>query len=101
MDNPPDSRHNGRDVVSKRAVFSGRVQGVGFRFAAQELAQDFAVGGYVRNLPDGTVEVQAEGEADQVADFLAAIGRRMAGYVDKTSVEDAPPSGMTGFRIHY
>src|SRR5437879_1537138 len=101
MDNAPASRHNEPDLVSKRAVFSGRVQGVGFRYSAQELAHDFAVSGYVRNLPDGTVEVQVEGEADQVADFLSAIGRRMAGYVDKTSVEDAPPSGMTGFRIHY
>jgi acylphosphatase len=101
MDNAPGSRHNEREVVSKRAVFSGRVQGVGFRYTAQEIAQDFAVSGYVRNLPDRTVEVQAEGEADQVADFLAAIGRRMAGYVEKTSVEDAPPSGITGFRIRY
>ncbi|HEV3119402.1 MAG TPA: acylphosphatase [Gemmataceae bacterium] len=101
MDNAPDSRHNERDVVRKRAVFSGRVQGVGFRYTAQELAQDFAVSGYVRNLADGTVEVQAEGEPDQVSDFLAAISRRLAGCIEKASVEDAPSSGITGFRIRY
>jgi acylphosphatase len=101
MDNAHDSRQNGPQAVSKRAVFSGRVQGVGFRYAAEELAQNFPVSGYVRNLPDGTVEVQAEGEAAQVAEFLAAIGRRMAGYIEKTSVADSPSSGARGFRIRY
>ena len=46
----------------RRVVFSGRVQGVGFRFTCQSLARGFDVAGYVRNLADGRVELVAEGE---------------------------------------
>ena len=55
----------GRSVmprVRRRVYFSGRVQGVGFRFTCQSLARGFEVAGYVRNLPDGRVELVAEGE---------------------------------------
>ena len=49
--------------VRRRVYFSGRVQGVGFRFTCQSLARGFEVAGYVRNLPDGRVELVAEGES--------------------------------------
>ena len=55
------------------ASFSGRVQGVGFRFTVQRISRRFEVTGTVRNLPDGKVEVIAEGDEAELKDFLNAI----------------------------
>ncbi len=88
-------------VVCKRVVYSGRVQGVGFRYTTKGLAAGSPVAGYVRNLPTGEVELLAEGEADPVEAFLAAVARRMAGYITDTTVEDAAPLGHTGFQIRH
>lgn len=54
-------------------IFSGRVQGVGFRYTVDRIAGHFEVTGYVRNLPNRTVEMVAEGEETTLNDFLAAI----------------------------
>jgi acylphosphatase len=54
-------------------VLSGRVQGVGFRWFARERARALSLAGWVRNLPDGAVEVAAEGAADALASFEAAL----------------------------
>ncbi len=88
-------------IICKRVHYSGRVQGVGFRYTAQGLASGFAVAGYVRNLPDGRVELVAEGEPDQVDGFLAAVARRMAAYINEANVSDAQPSGGRSFQIRY
>lgn len=55
------------------AVFSGRVQGVGFRYTTLEIARSHPVVGFVRNLPDRTVELEAEGEPAAVDAFLDEI----------------------------
>ena len=86
-------------TVCKRVVYQGRVQGVGFRYTAQWLARGRAVAGYVRNLPTGEVELVAEGAPDQVDAFLAVVSERMAGYITRATVQDAPPTGATGFHI--
>ena len=88
-------------TVCKHAYYSGRVQGVGFRFTAQHVAQGFAVAGFVRNLPDGTVEVLAEGSEEQVNGFFSTLAQRMAEYIEESKVEDEPPQGVRGFRIKY
>jgi acylphosphatase len=88
-------------TVCKHVRYSGRVQGVGFRYTAQRVAQGFPVGGYVRNLPDGAVELVAEGPDEQVQAFLAAVARQMAGYVEQTDVRDETPRGHAGFRIRH
>jgi acylphosphatase len=75
----------------RRVYFSGRVQGVGFRYTCSRLAYGFAVGGYVRNLPDGRVEVLAEGETAELDTFLAALKREMDGYIRDVAVEPEPP----------
>ena len=72
------------------ATYSGFVQGVGFRFTARGLASGFLVGGHVRNLPDGTVEVLAEGEPPEVERFLAAIEDRMSGHIRSRNVRREP-----------
>ena len=86
-------------VVCKRVLYSGHVQGVGFRYTAQGLAADHPVAGYVRNLPSGEVELVAEGEADAVKAFLVAVARRMGSYIIGTTVHDAAPCGHRGFTI--
>jgi acylphosphatase len=86
-------------TVCKRVLYSGRVQGVGFRFTTLEIAADYPVAGYVRNLPGGDVELVAEGAADPVDAFLAAVADRMADNIVRTTVEDAAPTGRTGFHV--
>jgi acylphosphatase len=88
-------------VICKRVYYSGSVQGVGFRYTAAGLANRFAVVGYVRNLPDGRVELLAEGAADQVKGFLGAIARRMTGYIEETVATEEKASGLTDFRIRH
>lgn len=85
--------------VCKRVLYEGRVQGVGFRFTAVELAAGYAVVGWVRNLPTGDVELVAEGAADQVDGFLAAIAERMAGNIAQATVKESTPTGQTGFHV--
>ena len=88
-------------TVCKRVYYSGRVQGVGFRYTARRLAQGHPVSGYVRNLADGRVELVAQGTAELVNAFLEAVARRMADYIEETSVSDASPGDYSGFEIRH
>jgi acylphosphatase len=88
-------------LVCKTVRYSGRVQGVGFRYTAQKVAAAHAVAGFVRNCPDGDVELVAEGEKDEVERFLAEVVARMAGNIAQTIVRDAPPEGRQGFFIRH
>ena len=65
-------------AIRQRIVFSGRVQGVFFRATSAEIAQHHPVTGYVRNLPDGSVEMEVQGEASAVEAFLIAVQDRYA-----------------------
>jgi len=78
------------ETQAKRFYVSGRVQGVGFRFFAERTAASLGVGGYVRNLFDGRVEVYVIGNADQMAALKNALrrGPRLAG-VDRVDELDA------------
>ena len=86
-------------TVCKRVLYSGRVQGVGFRYTAQGLAAGRPITGYVRNLASGEVELVAEGEAAAVEDYLAALGQRMSHTIAGTRVENVEPLGLRDFRI--
>jgi acylphosphatase len=88
-------------IVAKRVCYSGRVQGVGFRYTAQRLAAGHQVAGYVRNLPNGDVELVAEGEADEVGRFLAAVAGRMAANIEHAAVQEEAPAGRQGFHIRH
>ncbi|GMV98379.1 MAG: acylphosphatase [Phycisphaerae bacterium] len=79
--------------VRRTVWFSGHVQGVGFRYTARNLARGFAVSGYVRNLPDGRVELVAEGSPSEVDRFVQSVEQAMTGYVRETRSVDGPASG--------
>ena len=85
----------------RRYIISGRVQGVGFRFFAEATAEREGVRGWVRNLPDRSVEIAAEGEADAMERFDRAVRTGPPGArVDRVDVNDAyPMAGETEFRI--
>ena len=87
--------------VARRYVIGGRVQGVGFRFFTEAAAAREGVNGWVRNLPDGRVEVQVEGDREAVDRIEAALRRGPASArVDHVDVDELVPSGrMTGFSI--
>src|SRR4051812_32863507 len=73
--------------------YSGRVQGVGFRATAVEIAKDYPVTGWVKNLPDGRVQLLAEGPAEAVDKFLKAVRTRWDGNIEKEGVETPAPTG--------
>lgn len=89
-------------MIAKRVIFEGRVQGVGFRYTVKDLARGFDVRGWVKNLPDGTVELQAMGEEDELHDFIREISEEspVAHHIKNHHMEKIPPlEGCTGFRI--
>ena len=71
------------DVHHETVFFSGHVQGVGFRYSVLQVAKEFEVAGYVSNLADGRVQVEAEGTAADVAAFIDAVQEKMHGYIRK------------------
>ena len=80
--------------------YSGRVQGVGFRFNAQWIARGFRVTGFVRNLADGRVELVAEGGETEVERFLAQVADSMAGNISHAEVKRQQATGeFPGFEI--
>ena len=87
--------------MARVVYYSGRVQGVGFRATAASLARRHPeVRGWVRNLPDGRVELLADGPADAVDAFLAGVRDRMAGYIEGEEVEERDPGGpLDRFRV--
>lgn len=81
-------------MIRLTTTFQGRVQGVGFRFNTAQVARSYDVTGYVMNLPDGTVEMVAEGEAKEVKAFTAAVHARMADFITQTTSNQHPPTGQ-------
>ena len=72
------------EVHHAKVFFSGRVQGVGFRFQTLQVAREFEVAGRVSNLPDGRVALEVEGEIGEVKAFVAAVQERMDGFIRQT-----------------
>ena len=86
-----------------QVFYEGRVQGVGFRYTARRVAAGFDVAGYVRNLPDGRVELVASGDDGEVDGFLAELREsELAGHIAGESAEViGKPAGLRGFEIRY
>ena len=87
-------------VYHATVIFSGRVQGVGFRYQTVQVAKEFEVSGWVMNLPDGRVQLEAEGRASEVRDFVAAVQERLEGYIRKVEqTNQTRPPQFAGFSI--
>lgn len=79
----------------KRAhiYFSGLVQGVGFRFAAERFGSSLGLGGWVKNLPDGRVEVVCEGPEKDIDQFLRQMNRIFEARIDDADITWGDPAG--------
>jgi acylphosphatase len=89
-------------MPAKQILYSGRVQGVGFRYSTKQIAAGYDVTGSVKNLPDGRVELQAVAhDADELDGFLAAIDESNLGsLIKEREVSSIPvPAGLRGFTI--
>jgi len=80
----------------------GYVQGVGFRWSAAREARVRGITGFVKNMPDGSVYIEAEGSDDDLIKFIewCKTGPR-AGYVETVETEENPPAGYLDFRIEH
>lgn len=88
-------------MIGRHVFYEGRVQGVGFRFTVKQIARGYEVVGWVRNLPDGRVELQCSGTADEVEGFLEAIVEsQLKSHIREVATHPIPPlAGARGFEI--
>ncbi|MCH7840903.1 MAG: acylphosphatase [Planctomycetes bacterium] len=77
-------------MIRRTIHYSGRVQGVGFRFTTEAVARRFEITGFVRNLPDGSVELVAEGAESEVDRFQAAVEDAMRQNIREIQATTAP-----------
>jgi acylphosphatase len=86
----------------RQSYYGGHVQGVGFRYTVRQVAQRYPVTGFVRNLPDGRVELVVEGAPGDLDRFMATIAERMSGYIRDLKVDVRPAIGeFEGFEIRH
>lgn len=76
-----------------RLFYSGRVQGIGFRYTVQDIASQLKVNGWVKNLDDARVEVVAEAEEDLLNNFLQQVNQHFSRYISDVNIEWLPASG--------
>jgi len=77
-------------MAARHVVFIGRVQGVGFRYTAHRIAHRHQLTGFVRNLPDGTVEMFAQGPAQDIVDCIQDIKEYFSDYLRETRIQEIP-----------
>ena len=88
--------------MRKKINYKGRVQGVGFRWNTENAVEMFDVTGYVKNLPNGSVEVLLEGCSGEVLKAENSVEERMRGYwTEKESEELLGDHHWQEFEIHY
>ena len=91
-----------KEVFHLTAFFSGRVQGVGFRYHTLQVAKEFDVSGYVRNLSDGRVQLEAEGNESEVRAFCAEVQDKLSVFIRKTELaEERRAPVYRGFSIGF
>jgi acylphosphatase len=88
-------------MTGRHVLYEGRVQGVGFRATVKGIARGYEVVGWVKNLPDGRVELQASGDPEEVEAFLEAIAEsELKSLIRKVDARVIPPlSEARGFDI--
>lgn len=82
--------------------YVGRVQGVGFRYTTRQISRRYRVFGYVKNLPDGSVELAVQGEPREVEAFLSAVAAAFANQIEHARRAPLPgPKVFDGFEIQF
>ena len=89
--------------IRQEVFYSGRVQGVGFRYTTNRIAADFRVTGSVRNLPDGRVHLVAEGSPEEIARFLLSVEERMGDFIRQAdkSLKSAATGEFKSFGVRF
>jgi acylphosphatase len=77
----------------RQVYYNGQVQGVGFRYTVRQLAENYAVAGFVQNLPDGRVELLVEGAAAELDRFMADVAQRLSAHIREIAVDARPAIG--------
>ena len=91
-----------RELIRRRVLVTGRVQGVCFRQSTADEATALGLSGWVRNLPDGRVEAVFEGTRELVDAAIAWCGQGPThAHVEAVAVTGEPPEGLVGFRLRY
>ncbi len=90
------AHHGLVSMIRQTIEFSGRVQGVGFRYTAVSVAQGHAVAGYVQNLPGGTVRLVVEAEPADIESFVAELAQQMTGNISGSTREPGNATGEFG-----
>ena len=87
--------------IARRFILKGQVQGVGFRYFAQDAARREGLHGYVTNRDDGSVEAVAEGDSESLERFERALRRGPSkSRVEHVTIDEVnPDQGNTGFHI--
>jgi acylphosphatase len=89
-------------LVRRRAIFHGRVQGVGFRYSVASIAKRFPVTGYVKNLPNRTVELVVDGSPETLGAFVAEVSARFDRNIVRVDCEEHASDGsFVDFGIQY
>ena len=89
-------------MIAKKVIFSGKVQGVGFRYSVKQIALGFDIVGIIKNLSDGTVELQVMAEEEEVTEFISEITdeSELVGLIKEHTIWDINPlEGCRGFQI--
>ncbi len=83
-------------------IFNGRVQGIGFRFTAESMAQTLGIGGWVKNIPGGDVEIVAEASEEILNDFISQLEVQFEGYIKNKDISwEKTTDAFKGFDIKF
>ena len=89
-------------MIAKKITFSGRVQGVGFRYTAHNIASRYGLSGYVRNLHNGSVELLIQGSSADIDSCLDELKDEFKGYIAETKIEEiSADTNLTSFKITF
>jgi acylphosphatase len=92
----------GEPNQSRHVFYTGYVQGVGFRYTTRQIAERYAVTGFVRNLPDGRVELLADGAPAELTGFLSEVASTMEHCIHDIQIESGPADGkFSSFEISF
>ena len=81
-------------MTQAHIIYSGTVQGVGFRYTVRTYAKNLHLSGWVKNLPDGRVEILAEGEEPAIRVLMELIEKHYEGFIGKKDLIYEPPTGQ-------